>query len=376
MNMPLICLATLANHAAVFEKLAVQLGFSGVGDINRFIFQSYGKALREIPPADRPRGAIFLLEPPAPGNPKLANVSDLKPILTQIQTSVAKTFYCLPIDVSGLAVSGCSTSTDDRKSMTGGSWPQGYAQRLSRHANRCVVWANGVGVVVFLGGDIYIESPDVVEELPAGLPATFQSLSWDDGAIVFEFARHKLNDTSPVGIWHLPDSLLLRPKPEKLMSVALGDFLRNRLAGYRHHDDEPYVENEGRADVSLHMFDGRIFIIEVKWIGSSLSGTKERESVKAIQAAIKNKTDGWLTKYDQQTIVSGAKQLARYFSTAKYSHAYLAIFDCEETSPTCRSGFLTVDPVHVAPHSPAYFRIMRACVDPRKASKIAKTRNP
>jgi hypothetical protein len=376
MSAPLINLATLANHSMAFHKLAVALGFSGAGDIDRFIFHSYGKALREVPPADRPKGAIFLLEPPSTASAIMAGISALKPILTQIQTNVSHTFYSLPLDLSGGVTSIYSPTTDERKVMTGGAWPQGHAQLLSRTANRCVVWANGVGVVVFLGGDIYLESPDVVEELPAGLPATFQSLSWDDGAIVFEFARHKLNDTSPAGIWHLPDNLLLRPKPEKLMSVALGEFLRNRMAGYRHHDDEPYVENEGRADVSLHLFDARIFIVEVKWVGNSLSGKKELKTKKAIENAIKKKTKGWLTKYDQETFVSGAKQLGRYFTSSKYNRAYLAVFDCQAPSPTRKNEFLPVDQTHVAPHATANFRIIRACVDPRKASKIAKVKKP
>ena len=56
MSAPLINLATLANHSMAFHKLAVTLGFSGAGDIDRFIFHSYGKALREVPPADRPKG--------------------------------------------------------------------------------------------------------------------------------------------------------------------------------------------------------------------------------------------------------------------------------------------------------------------------------
>lgn len=373
MSAPLKDLAKLTNYGLAFNQLATALGFSAVGDINRFIFKSYGKALRETPVADRPRGAIFLLDPPAVAN-ALAPVADLKQVLPTIQTEIAKTFYCLRLDLSGGITAVNSPTTDEKKFMAGGVWPKSHAQLLSRHSGRCVVWANGVEVLVFIGGDTYIESPDVIEELPAGLPTGFQTLSWDDGAIVFEFARHELNDTSPAGIWHLPDKLLLKPKPEKLMSAALGKFLRNRMAGYKHHDDEPYVENQGRADVSVHMFDARVFIIEVKWVGQSLSSKKEHEAEAAIKKAIKKKTKGWFTEYDQKTIISGTKQLAQYFSTGKYNKAYLAVFDCQAPSSTRKSEFLPVDQTDVAPHAGDNFRIMQACVDPRKASTVSKAK--
>lgn len=364
-------LAKLTNFGLAFNQLATDLGFSAVGDINRFIFKSYGKTLREIPVADRPRGAIFLLDPPAVAD-ALASVADLKQVLPRIQTDIAQSVYCLRLDLAGGMTVASSLTTDERKSMAGGTWPRSHAQLLSRHSGRCVVWANAVEVMVYIAGDIYIESPDVIEELPAGLPTGFQSLSWDDGAIVFEFARHELNDTSPAGIWHLPDNQLLRPKPEKLMSAALGKFLRNRMAGYKHHDDEPYVENEGRADVSVHMFDARVFIIEVKWVGQSLSSKKEHEAEADIKLAIKRKTKGWLTQYDQNAIISGTKQLVQYFSTGKYSRAYLAVFDCEPLTASRKSEFLPVDQAHVTPHAAANFRIMQACIDPRKASKKSK----
>jgi hypothetical protein len=375
MSASLIDLSTLANHTLAFVASAKASGFSSPGEINRFLFQSYGKTVREIPPANRPKGAIFLLAPPAtPG--ALARIADLKPVLLQIQTDVACKFYMVPLDLSGGAILAHAPTSEEQKLMALGSWTLGHAQMLSRQTGRCVVWANGVSATVFLAGDCYIETPDVVEELPAGLPTSFQSLSWNEGEIVYEFARHELNDTSPAGIWHLTDQLLLRPKPEKLMSVGLGKFLRYRMAGYRHHDDEPYVENEGRADISLLLYNGFIYIIEVKWVGRALSATKQLETEQAIKAALKQNAKSWVTEYGNEAFVAGAKQLAQYFSTGKYKWAYLAVFDCTPPAKTRQNESLTVDPAHVAPYSPGDFRILRACVDPRKASKISKAKQP
>lgn len=375
MTVPLIDLATLTNHSQVFVAAAAKLGFSSLGDIDRFLYKSYGKALRDIPPADRPQGAIFFLAPAGSAG-AFASISHLGQAIRQIQTEVDTNRYQIPLDLSGNASVVQAPTADERRFMASGAWTEQHAQMVSRQTGHCVVWANGVGASVYLAGDCYRQSPDVVEEMPSGLPANFQALSWDDGAITFEFAQHELNDTSPAGIWQLPDHCLLRPKPEKLMSIALGKFLRMRMAGYRHHEDEPYVENEGRADVVLYLYNGFIYIVEVKWVGCSLSSKKELEAKDAVEAAAKTKMKGWLTEYDDTTFVEGTKQLAKYFGTTKYKFAYLTVFDCHAASTARKNERLMVNPTHVAPHSAANFRILRACVDPRKASKSSKAKKP
>ena len=368
---PLIDLSKLANYQLAYIDSAKACGFSSPGDINRFLFKSYGKAVREISPANRPKGAIFFLEPPATFG-ALAQIADLVPVLKKIRTDVARILYSVPLDLSGGATPAHEPNSDEHKYMVSGTWTCGHAQMLSRQTGRCVVWANGVSAVVFLAGDCYIESPDVVEELPIGIPASFDSFSWDDGKIVFEFAQHELNDTSATGIWHLPDYLLLKPKPEKLMSVGLGKFLRTRMAAYRHHDDEPYIENEGRADISLVLYNGFIYIIEVKWIGHSLKATRQLETEVRIKTALKKSVCDWVTKYGEEVFVTGAKQLSQYFGTGKYQRAYLVVFDCTPPSKKRHNESLPIDPLHVAPHNPADFRLLRACADPRKASVRSK----
>ena len=374
MTVSLLDLSKLTNHASAFADAAKACGFSSLGDIDRFLFTSYGKAVRELPPANRPRGAIFLLKPGA--SAALAKTADLIPVLMQIRTDVACKFYMVPFDLSGGATVVYEPTSAQKTLMTSGAWPLGHALTLSRDTGCCVVWANGVSATVCLDGYCYIESPDVVEAFPTGLPTSFEALSWDDGAIVHEFASHELNDTSPAGVWQLPGQVLLRPRPEKLMSVGLGKFLRYRMAGYRHHDDEPYVENQGRADVSLVLYNGFVYIIEVKWVGRSLTATRELETEQAIKTALQQNTKSWFTEYDDGAFVAGAKQLAQYFGTGKYQRAYLVVFDCRQPASTRKSGSLLIDHAHFAPHSPADFRVLRACVDPRKASVSSKAKKP
>jgi len=360
-----------ANHSLIFNQDAVGLGFSSVGEIDRFVFSAYAKAIKEVRPADRLRGAIFVLEPASVADALVAP-SALKPLLMQIQAATTSAFHSLRIDITGGLSIAYSCTPADRQSLVSGGWSMKVAEQFSRDKKKCVVWAMGIGVLVYINGDLYLESPDVVEELSSGLPAGFQSLSWDDGGIVFEFADCNLNDTGPVGIWQLPDKYVLRPKPELLIRSRLGDFLRYRLAGFHHHDEESHVENEGRADISLHLIDGRILIVEVKWIGCSLVGTRIAANEEDIKAAIAKKAKGWLTTFDDTTIASGLRQLVRYYKTGRFRCAYLTVFDCTASARMGRSCYVPVPTTELNGHSNANFRILRACVDPRPASKRAR----
>lgn len=372
MSSSLFDLAKLSSHAQSFAQAAANIGFSSVGEIERFLFKGYGKAIREIPPANRPRGALFFLKPPGILS-GLASTSELKPVLLQVQRDIARRIYGVPTDLLGGTQEVEEVNSAAKRQMASGAWPYSEAQRLSRQSGGCVVWGNGVSATVFLAGDCLFESPDVVEELPTGLPTSFQSLSWSDGEIVYEFAGTELNDTSETGIWRLPDQFLLRPKPEKIMSIRLGRFLRLRMAGYRHHEDEAHVENEGRADISLVLYNGEVYIIEVKWVGTSLIATKQLTSDAVLKTALKNGSKGWVTSYDDSTFGTGARQLAKYFKTQKYQRAYLAVFDCRKPEAGRGHESSAIDPANVAPFDCASFRAYRACVDPRKASKSSKS---
>lgn len=372
MSVSFSTIARLANRPALFNPIAAEVGFNLASEIDRFIFSVYGKALKTIQPADRPRGSIFVLEPAAITD-ALGTPAVFKPILGEIQTDTTKTFHSIRADLSGGLSIAYSCTPEDRKSLVSGGWSQQIASQYSLDTKKCVVWAMGVCVHVYLNGHLYLESIDVIEELPVGHPGTFQNLSWDDGGIAFEFARHELNDASAGGIWHLPDKCLLRPKPEALIRSRLGNFLRFRLAGYHHHDEEPHVEHEGRADISLHLVDNRVLIVEVKWMGCSLVATHQGETDNAIKQAIAQNATGWFTRFDEKTITSGVKQLVSYYKTGKYHKAYLTVFDCTESAKSTESCYLPVQDTELDGHNPASFRILRACTDPRSASKRAKS---
>lgn len=375
MSGSLFTLAHLATHEQACGAVAQRLGFSSGGDIERFLFKAYGKALRKIPPANRPKGAIFFLEAPAVAG-ALPKEADLVAAIGAVQRDIGSKVYSLRLDLAAGGTAPHDLTAEEKKMMSGNMWPQSAAQMVSRQEKRCAVWANGVAAVAYLDGDTYRETVNVVDELPSGVSRAADLLPWDNGAIVFEFASHELNDTSRAGVWCVPEKHILYPKPETLMSRALGKFLRTRLAGYLQHADEPYIENSGRADIVLTLVDGRVFLIEVKWTGRSLTSTQANAAAKAILAALKAKTKGWFTTYDDSTFDEGVKQLKIYFANGGYDKAFLFVFDCCEPAAGRADGDHAIALAHVTPHSLDSFRALRACVEPRKASKVSKATRP
>jgi hypothetical protein len=115
-------------------------------------------------------------------------------------------------------------------------------------------------------------------------------------------------------------------------------------------------------------------IIEVKWIGQSLVGTHVNKKEEVIKRAVKNNTGGWLTKFDDNnTITSGVRQLVQYYSSSKYQEAYLTVFDCSPSARRSNSCCVEVPAAAFSGFSADKFRILRACVDPRSASRRARS---
>lgn len=370
MSTSLFEIAGHANYALIFNTVAAGLGFGSAGEIDRFLFNAYGKAIEQIKKASRPRGVIFVLEP-ASVKGAIGDPLALKPLLMQIISDKASAFYSLRIDLAGGLKISNICAPEDRRLFVNDEWQHLSAQHYSRKYNKCVVWANGISVSVFIAGDIYCELKDVIEGL-YGLPCDFNALSWKDGKIFFDFADCELNDRGPRGIWLLPEKYLLIPKPEVQIRAILGKFLQYRLAGYRHHSEESHVENEGCADIILYLINGRIFIIEIKWIGCALIGRHFGATEAAIKDGIAKNPKIWITKFNEKTINSGIRQLVRYFNTGNYNRAYLAVFDCSESAKLSDCSCLPIPTTDLDGNSAADFRILRACVDPRPASKRAR----
>lgn len=359
----------------VFKEAASKLGFSSSGDVERFIFKAYGKALRDVAPASRPKGAMIFLEPAVIAG-ALAPKAQLKAFIEQVQVDVKRQVHSLRLDFAGSPIVPTAVTSGDQKEMTGGAWPQSFAQRLSK-ANKCVLWVDGVSAAVFINGDACFESIDVVEELAGGPGNNVPRLSWDDGAIAWEFAQHELNETGPQGIWRVANKCILRPKPELMMSGSFGKFLQMRMSGYWRHYPEPYIDNSGRVDLIVENVKGDVAIVEVKWTGRSLSSTREHETEDDILAALTKKTSGWFTTFnDPDAFPTGARQLAIYYGSHSFQNGYLVVFDCCEPKSGRANEYRAVDPADVHPHPVAHFRLLRACVDPRKASKISKATKP
>jgi hypothetical protein len=361
----LLVISRLANQGAYFNTLAGEMGFDSADSISRFVRNTYAGAIKTLPAANRPRGLVLDLN--VPENPLALVTGDLlRPLLITAITNSGRYLHSLKLDLSGALTTLHEFTIEERRRMSGGAWTQQTAQLISRDSKRCIVFASGVSLQVYMAGDLYLHLDDVIEELPAACTVQFQSDSWEDGGMLFQFAARELNNTGPNGIWFLPDVHVLRPKPELLMRQTLGEYLRFRLAGYSHHDEEPHVEHEGRADISLHLIDGRIYIVEVKWLGRSVTSSKSIKPKDEVTEAARNGPSNWFTEFDDETFLSGIRQLASYYTTGRYRRGYLAVFDC--SSPLKSNGEVNPDPSDLNGLDPSCFRILRACVDPRSAS--------
>jgi hypothetical protein len=360
-------LSSLLNNEIRFDAAARDVGFKDAAEISSFLFGPYAAAVRKWKPADRFRGCMFSLNPVASSKAQLST----EELLAAAKANHGQQLCSISLNAPGQLDVLEQIPYPMKAMMRNGAWPTMIAQQVSKELGLCFIWANAVSAHVYIKGDLFLETPDVIGKLPAAHTGGFQALSWDDGEILFHFCGSNLNDTTRLGIWKLSKEGVLVPKPEELIRDRLGDFLKTRLAGYRSHQEEAHVENEGRADVSLHLIDDSILIVEIKWIGCALKSTRSGETDEAIKKAFIAKQD-WFTRFDDRAIGSGVRQLATYFSTGIYHKAFLAVVDC--TVPLAKQAIVLPDAADLAGHGPENFKILRGPVDPRTASVKAKGR--
>jgi len=350
------------------NALVQRLGFPSAGEIERFLMQSYGKAVREIVPADRLKGHIFVLEP-AVLQGEIAKPNDLIPVIRQIKQLEQDSILSLPLDIGNPPESIASPKMPDLNSKVGGAWLKTHAEQLSSSLDACVVHANGVTASVFVSGRLYLDLGDVIEGFDRGPNEDFQKLSWANGEILFHFAEQDLNNRTPLGIWKLPDDYILKPNPETLIGERLRQFLQYRMQGLLNLERESHVENEGRLDVALYLLNGFIYLIEIKWMGKSLKKTHQGRTNEEILEALKQKKN-WFTDFGDTIIDSGLKQVVIYCATGKFRRGYLSVFDCQKLSKTETNR--TIQKSETNGQDPANFRVIRAAVDPRSASVKSK----
>jgi hypothetical protein len=372
MSIDLQAIARNVNSYTLFEQQFRKAGFASPADVNRFIFSGYGEAIRNIAFASRPRGSMFILEP-AVDPLALSDPVALKGAVLQIVHSTSTSLHSLCCDLAGGLTEIHQFSAEEQKFLSDGIWTSQIAQQYSKHLDKCIVWIVGVAVQVYICGDCYLETPDAIEKIRTGIPGSFQTLSWDDGRIFYEFAAKELNDRGRLGVWQIPDKHLLKPKPELLIGQNLIRFLQFRMAGYKTHYSEAEVEHLGQADISIHLIDARVFIVEIKWLGQSLSSTRSHEKADDILAALGKKSAGWFTTFDESTIPAAAKQLSTYYESGKYHRAHLAVFDCRQSAQGQPSEQLPMPDGCLGDNDNlADFRIHKACVDNRTASVQSK----
>jgi len=369
-----IDLSGIARFVANQEELSQivkRLGFSGAGEIDRFLLESYAKAVAATPVPDRLKGHIFILEPAVVGD-QIADPRQLLDVLREVKANEQKSVLSLNLDLASPHKERVKLTKADLANKVGGAWLARHAQELSYSIDRCVAFGNGVSISVFVSGKLYTEYADVIEGFDKGPEDDFQHLSWQNGEILYLFAEHDLNDRSAVGIWRLPDKFVLKPNPETLIETRLYNFLHAKMLGVLRIDREAHVENEGRLDLSIQFVNGFTFILEIKWMGSCLKKAFENKTDPEVGDALKN-GNNWFTSFDESVIPTGLSQVVIYYATGRFRKAYLAVFDCQRPGESKTDKSIPI--VSTKGHAPENFAIMRAAVDPRYASVKSKSKS-
>jgi hypothetical protein len=118
--------------------------------------------------------------------------------------------------------------------------------------------------------------------------------------------------------WKDANRIFFIPGPEKLMRRSLTQFLRNRLGGDHDVWPEQNVNEKNPVDIQVapRFSNNRLMIIEIKWLGDSLTD------------------DGRITvRHRNARAQEGADQLADYldeqrrFAPSRVTHGYYVIID-------------------------------------------------
>lgn len=362
-------LASLANCLADHEKFLAPAKMPG-GEMLRFLTE-WGNAVAPLPFSQRPRSVLFTLAPPsAIGLPlESARMTQLANDVVAAQSAnqiVHATF-------DGTVSSRSQIPPGLLLIVRAGQWNEGQASRASSEAipNTCVILATGVRVRVYVNGvEVYgFEDARDKAEIAAG---AVQTQGWVDGELLVRCGRECLIDRGRLGIWRLPDSFVLHNKPELLMEERLDWFLKANLRGYIELIREMHYENNGRLDIFVVMWDGRRYVVELKWIGRSVKHTCAL-SDEDLKTALGKKWKGAnVTVFGLEKVASGLEQLSDYLERPHAHKGFLVVFDCRHPD------MILKDPIDVGSYvhpdlKPWQYRVLSVPVDPRSPSVKSKT---
>lgn len=362
-------LTSLANCLANQEKFLAPAKMPG-GEVLRFLTE-WGNAVAALSFAQRPRSVLFTLAPPSvvglPLEP--ARVSQL---VTDI-VSAQGTNQIVHATFDGAVSSRSQIPPGLLAIVRAGQWNEGQASRASSEAfaNSCVILATGVRVRVYVNGvEVYgfEDARDKTTEIAAG---AVQTQGWVDGELLSRCGRECLIDRGRLGIWRLPDSFVLHSKPELLMEERLDWFLKANLRGYIELIREMHYEKDGRLDIFIVMWDGRRYVVELKWVGRSVKHTCTLSDEKLKLAVGKKWKCSSVTVFGLEKVASGLEQLSDYLERPHAHKGFLVAFDCRHPD------MIAKDPIDVGSYvhpdlKPWQYRVLSVPVDPRSPSVKSK----
>ena len=358
------------------DHLFRHIGFNNGGDIERFL-TAWGIHVASRPRSSRPFGILFILRPyDGADDVPLPTKSVMGALLDTLNVAQAKQ-EVLEVQLDAKPLARLPITGDLRRQVRGGRWTDEQTSLVSMRSlrDKCVCLASGRSFWIFINGAMALKYTDAKAKTIESANEIFNRQGWDeDGEILVRFGAEDLCSRSRLGIWHMPNFYVLKFRPEELIQERLTFFLQRSVTGFEMITREHHVPNEGRVDLFLLLADGRTYFVEVKWIGRCIKKDYQHHEEKMLAKDLKENWEcSCAMVLDKKNGYRGVAQLSYYLRYTFVNKGFLAVYDCRRASDV--QGPEAADDYPKAKDLKDYqYRVLHVPVDPRTASKKAKTK--
>lgn len=284
-------------------------------------------ALSETPSSIRPRAAIIAV---TSESNEVGVRGDawrrVPPLASRLQTA----FQFALVDRHGSELENIGLSAEVKERCRGGRIPRNLVSSIAEAVpNKLLIYVSGLRVEVFINGVLVDAYSDLCRREYEKAEAFIRksALSKD---LLKQFAIERLSRIGgSITVWYHPGLWLLVNRPEGAIERLLDDFLEARLASYVRIRVQEVSQQNGRLDVAIEYTDGVNDILELKWVGRSVSDSwagSRREIADAFSLTPWESRGATVMRYSECR--DGLRQLFLYLQSPHYQRGYLAVFDC------------------------------------------------
>lgn len=366
-------ISDLQLHQADLNQTAKSVGFSSMGDVERFL----DGLANGLGTANALHGAVFVLCPATGAIPSpLLSKATAEALASEIQTA-QRSDKIVCSDTLGVVLNKIQIPSTIRSQLSSGRWTETLAAQVSAGSvsGRGLVWVHGYSIKVFVNGIPILSYTDIRDRSLETASDLDRRQGWNDGELLERCGLEDLRDRGRLGIWHLPDLHLLTLGPEEIIQKRLELFLKARLKGFENLAREYHLPSIGRVDLRIDTVDRKIIFVEVKWIGHSIKPSHKDTPAQTIRTQLRQDRAQVANSLSEDTAAQSGTQLAQYLDQEFAHKGYLAIYDCRPTREISKTRFANkfTPPPGVSVDK---YRLYHVIVDPLPPSAGARPQNP